>query len=656
MSTEARRPREWQLNRRIVIVALHDIFMAMLTFELAVGLAYYNYGNPQPPFALWQSTAVFCLVCGAVFWFMGLYRGIWHYASFNDLVAIVKAVTLALLIFVPVLFVITRLEDLPRSAIVLEWPLLVLFLAGPRLLYRAFKDGDLAVVFDRQGDGRVPVLLVGANVAAETFIREMARRKVAAYRVVGLIDDKASRVGRDIHGIRVLGTIAELPALVAELEARGRRPQRLIITDDKMGGETVRRLLDAADRLGLTLARLPRLTDFTRDAGAALQIRAVDVEDLLGRAQKVLDRAAMQRLIEGRRVLVTGAGGTIGSELSRQIADLKPARLVLLENGEHNLYQIDLELGETRPQLSRVALLGDVRDRARLDTIFAAERPELVFHAAAFKHLPLVEQNPTEGVLTNVQGTRAVADACREHGVAAMVLISTDKAVNPTSVMGASKRIAEIYCQALSMLEAARGGTRFVTVRFGNVLGSTGSVVPLFQRQLAQGGPLTVTHPDITRYFMTTREAVELTLQASAMTPAAGSERGKIFVLDMGEPVRIQDLARQMIRLAGLRPERDIQIAYTGLRPGEKLHEELLHSSEHLVPTALDGILLAAPRLIDHALLVPLLDQLTAAAEARRADETLALVHRLVPEYIAEPSTVPAAPPSPQSSPASGRG
>lgn len=630
LKTRGRMP----LNRRILAVAVHDLVMSALSFTLAVWLGYFNYGHPQSVFFLWPDTLMFAAVCGIVFWSMGLYRGMWHYASFNDLLAILKSVALALLVFVPLLFVVTRLAYVPRSSLLLLGPLLAVALAAPRLLYRAFKDGDLGLVFDRQAANRVPVLLVGAGIAAETFIRDMARQRGAAYRVVGLLDDKPSRQGRDIHGIRVLGTVEDLPQIVARLEQRNRRPQRLIITGEQVGGTTVRRLLDEVDRLGLTLARLPRLTDFKRGDGRSLEIRPVDVEDLLGRPQKVLDREAMAALIRGRRVLVTGAGGTIGAELVRQIADLDPAALTLFDSGEYNLYRIDREMSETRPGVERLAVLGDVRDRARLGEIFAAFRPELVFHAAALKHLSLVEDNPAEGVLTNVVGTRNVADACRRAAVAVMVMISTDKAVNPTSVMGASKRIAEIYCQALSL---QGGGTRFVTVRFGNVLGSTGSVVPLFQSQLAHGGPLTVTDPEVTRYFMTTREAVELTLQASALSPTEDGGRGKIFVLDMGEPVRIQDLARQMIRLAGLVPEKDVAITYIGLKPAEKLHEELLHESEHLVPTAQDGILLAAPRAIDYRLLVPLLDELEAAALARRSDEMRALIARLVPEYAAPP-------------------
>ena len=336
-------------------------------------------------------------------------------------------------------------------------------------------------------------------------------------------------------------------------------------------------LLDKADALGVTLARLPRMTDFRAAASGRVELRPIAIEDLLGRPQQVLDRAAMERLIRGRRVLVTGAGGTIGGELARQIAALGPAHLTLLDNTEYALYTIDLEIGERTPDLPRDSVLADVRDRERLRDIVARHAPDLVFHAAALKHVPIVEAHPDEGVLTNAVGTRNVADACRAAGVGAMVLISTDKAVNPATVMGATKRIAESYCQALNLArEAGRdvGPTRFITVRFGNVLGSTGSVVPLFTRQLAQGGPLTVTHPEMTRYFMTVREAVELVLEASALGtaggPAENSGGSAIFVLDMGEPVRIMDLAQQMIRLAGLTPGDDIEIRITGLRPGRE--------------------------------------------------------------------------------------
>ena len=359
----------------------------------------------------------------------------------------------------------------------------------------------------------------------------------------------------------------------------------------------------------------------------------------------MLDRDGMARLIRGRRILVTGAGGTIGSELARQIAALSPSRLILLDNGEFALYGIEIELRERFLGLSPVPLLRDVRDRAQIDEVIGAEKPEIIFHAAALKHLPMVEANPIEGVLTNVVGSRNVAEAARAYGASLVVMISTDKAVNPASVMGATKRLAESFCQALDLYEARRRaplsrGTRYVTVRFGNVLGSTGSVVPLFQRQLAAGGPLTVTDPEVTRFFMTVREAVELVLQAAALPPDRGAPeseatdtRGKIFVLDMGEPVKIVDLAHQMIRLAGLRPGRDVGIEFIGLRPGEKLYEELFHPAEPLVPTGNPAIRLAAPRTADYAMLARSIDELAENARARRDERVLQLLGRLVPEY-----------------------
>jgi FlaA1/EpsC-like NDP-sugar epimerase len=467
-----------------------------------------------------------------------------------------------------------------------------------------------------------------------------------------MLSDTPSRVGRQIYGVPVLGTIESLETVVADLDRRGRRPQKLVITAQGLGGAEVRRLLDRADALAIPLARVPRLTEFqeTRagSAGAPIdQARPIALEDLLGRPQAVLDREAMAGLVGGSRVLVTGAGGTIGSELARQLAALAPARLILVDNSEFLLYAIDGELRERWPGLAVHPLLADVRDRCRVDAVIAGEQPQIVFHAAALKHVPMVEANPLEGVLTNVIGSRNVAEAARACGVALAVMISTDKAVDPASVMGATKRLAEAICQALDLHEGSRPrrpgtkpGTRVVTVRFGNVLGSTGSVVPLFARQLAAGGPLTVTHPEISRFFMTVREAVELVLEASATVSdadgGADGARGKIFVLDMGEPVKIVDLARQMIRLAGLRPERDIAISYIGLRPGEKLHEALFHAAESPLPTRNPALRLAAPRTADYAVLARSIDELEEHARAGREARALQLLHQLVPEYRAD--------------------
>ncbi|HUH84184.1 MAG TPA: nucleoside-diphosphate sugar epimerase/dehydratase [Stellaceae bacterium] len=615
----------------------HDVMMAALSFVvsfyLRVGDSVAAYSLPL----LIGYDLAFTAIAGAVFWWTGLYRGIWRYASLPDMLALLRAVTIVTLLFFPVMFVVTRLEEMPRSLPLINWLVLMFLLGGPRFAYRAYKDRGLGHILEATHPNSVPVLLIGARDSAAMFIGEMARDPDRPYRVVGIVGVTLTRVGRELSGIPVLGTIDELPQVVERLTRDGDRPQRLIITAPGLEGSQVRRLLDMADALTIPLARLPRLTDFKRtvdesEEGPALE--PVAIEDLLGRSQAVLDRQGMRALVAGRRVLVTGAGGTIGSELVRQIAAYEPARIVLVDNNEFALYTIDRELEERQATLPRRALIGDVRERQRIDEIIARERPELVFHAAAMKHVPMVEANPIEGLVTNALGTRHVAEACRAHGVRAMVMISTDKAVNPANVMGASKRLAESICQALDMVEKRiPGGTRFITVRFGNVLGSTGSVVPLFQRQLSQGGPLTVTHPEIQRFFMTVREAVELVLAASALAMKDGEERGKIYVLDMGEPIKIVDLARQMIRLAGLKPDKDIKIAYIGLRPGEKLSEELFHANEPLLPTEAAGIRLAAPRIIDYAMLSRALDELAEHARERREERVMGLLKTLVPEY-----------------------
>ena len=647
MTQPSRNPK-YPTSSRALLVALNDVILAAVAFEVSVWLRYLTYGAPQEFGFLWQGTVVFTCVAAVSFWAFGLYRGIWYYASFNDIVAILKAVSIATLVFLPILFVMNRLDALPRSVLVINWVLLVVLLAGPRFLYRVLKDGDLTSVFERHDPAQIPVLIAGISDAADTFIRETKRSLRSPYRIVGLVDRSAGRVGRDIRGVRVLGTLDDITAVVERLAHRYRRPQRLIIASDRIRGSEVRDLLDAAERNGMTLARLPRITDFQHDGDGAqasaggvvegivegagdgrIRPRPVDIEDLLGRSQRVLDRDAVAAFVNGRRVLVTGAGGTIGGELCRQIAASAPAEITLVDNSEYNLYRIDLELEEDYPDLARGAVLADVRDRQRLAAVFADHRPHLVFHAAAYKHVPLSEANSCETIATNVGGTLAVAELCASTGVDSMVLISTDKAVKPSSVMGATKRVAETISQTMGMADKT---TNFAIVRFGNVLGSTGSVVPLFERQLARGGPLTVTHRDATRYFMTTREAVELVLQVSAGA-SADTYRGKIFVLDMGEPVRISDLAQQMIRLAGLEAEVDVKIKYIGLRPGEKLIEELFHGSEQPDPTSMDGILLAAPRVIEGELLLSQVARLLEAAQAGNNGEADRLLHQIVPDY-----------------------
>ena len=626
--------------KRNYLVIVHDLVMAAASFLAALILrrGFYDFQPETFTSTLW-GLALFTGVCALVFLRLRVYRGVWQYASVTDLIQVTKAVSLAILVFLPLLFIVTRLEAFPRSALVINWFVLLALMGGARFAYRLARYRNLGGAFDAAArSARIPVLLAGAGDGAEAFIREMARNPNANYRVLGLLDDDRHKVGRDIHGLRVFGRLADLSEVVAKLKRRGERAQRLIVTDDRITGEPLTRLLERADELGLTLARLPKLTDF-RHGEAPIEARPVAIADLLGRPQAALDRAGMRALIEGKRVLITGAGGSIGGELSRQAAGYAPDRLILLDNAEHALYQIDMEIATCHPELSRETILGDVRDRARLDQVLARERPELVFHAAAFKHVPMVEANPNEGVLTNIVGTRNLAEACRDGGVGAMVLISTDKAVNPSSVMGATKRVAELYCHALDA-NRDEDGCHFITVRFGNVLGSTGSVVPLFQRQIAAGGPLTVTDPEVTRYFMTIREAVELVLQASVLGVHEPSGSKGVYVLDMGKPVLIADLARQLICLAGLKPDLDIMIDYVGLRPGEKLTEELFYDGEPRLPTTQPSLMCAATRPAEFALLTDTIDRLEAAARARRTVEALTLLRVLVPEYVTPPPQV----------------
>ena len=515
-------------NRRALLAFLHDVTIAAVSIVASLYLRLGNGILDYEPKLTAIYVAGFTLIAAGVFLLTGLYRGIWRFASLPDLFNITRAVSLTVLVFLPVMFVLTRLETFPRSVLLIDWFVLIALLGGPRLAYRLFKDRGLDHILERVKHQSVPVLLISAKDGADTFIREMRRDPRAVYRVVGVLADTPSRVGREIYRVPILGTIDALDRVVEQLDRRGKRPQKLIITAQNLPGDQIRRLLDRADALAIPLARLPKLTDFERNLdNPERALEPIALEDLLGRPQAVLDRDGMARLIRGRRILVTGAGGTIGAELARQIAALSPGRLILLDNGEFALYGIEMELRERFPELHPVPLLRDVRDRAQIDEVVAAEKPEIIFHAAALKHLPMVEANPIEGVLTNVVGSRNVAEAARAYGTSLVVMISTDKAVNPASVMGATKRLAESFCQALDLYEARRRaplshGTRYVTVRFGNVLGSTGSVVPLFQRQLAAGGPLTVTDPEVTRFFMTVREAVELVLQASALPSDKG--------------------------------------------------------------------------------------------------------------------------------------
>lgn len=608
--------------------ALHDTFMATAGFVLALYLRYGNttdtFSSPFLPIYL----VICACVCLPVFMKAGLYRGLWRYASLPDLVTIVQAATLALLPFYLVLFAINRLVDIPRSTPFIHWLLLIALLGGPRFVYRLWRGRRLGLDNSFSTKDRIPVLLVGAGDRAELFLRDTRSGASSDYLVVGMVDDDTKHHNRTIHNVRIYGTIDDIPKVVEKLERADVKPQKVILTYDTFDGERVRHLLAITEKLGMPLTRLPRLSEFKQGVQETLTIQPIAVEDLLGRAQNVHDKSKVAAFLQDKTILITGAGGSIGSELVRQVANFSPKHILLFELSEYALYQIDMELGRLFPHIPRTPLLGDVRDTALLESVLSQYKPSVVLHAAAIKHVPLAESNPEEAVLTNVFGTQSLADACARAKVEVMLMISTDKAVNPSSVMGASKRAAELYCQALANSPEGKH-TRFVAVRFGNVLGSTGSVVPLFHQQLSRGGPITVTHPDMVRYFMTVREAVELVLQAATLS----TQSGEVYVLDMGQPVKILDLAEQMIRLAGLKPYQDIQINFTGLRPGEKMFEELFLFSEEHNRTQHESIWLARQAYTPMPALKPLLASLQQASTQRQGKQTVTLLAKIVPEF-----------------------
>ena len=623
-----------RISGRGLVAFAHDIIMTGLSFIVAM---YLRIGATDYKISfelLLEGAIAMALIGGVIFWLSGLYRGVWRYASMDDLMAIIRAATISMLLFLLVMFVWSRMDDVPRSVPFINWFVLMALLGGPRFIYRFWKDQriDLSMT---SNSNRVPVLVIGASDGADQFLRGLRQTGDSGYTVVGILSEHPERVGRTIRGVDVIGTIEDLEKTFVDLKSKGLAPQRLILSKDEIKGAPVRDLLERAAALGITLARIPRLTDFQNPGQDEMEIKPVAIEDLLGRPQTPLDRDAMKALITNKNIVVTGAGGSIGAELTRQVAAFSPMSLSLIENNEFALYTIDQEISNLQPELKRRAIIVDVRDRDRiLDTIDNL-KPDLVFHAAALKHVPLVEDNPAEGARTNIAGTINVADACAKSNVKMMVQISTDKAINPTSIMGATKRAAEMYCQALDLASDGKG-CRYVTVRFGNVLGSTGSVVPLFQRQLENGGPLTVTHPDMTRYFMTIREAVELVLEASVVGVEGDQTAGRIFVLDMGEPIKIVDLAKQMIRLSGKEPDRDIAIQFTGTRPGEKLFEEVFHDGETTVETAHDGLLLAAPRVVAIEAFNRQLAPLLKAAVAGDDTNVRRLIKDVIPEYSNE--------------------
>jgi FlaA1/EpsC-like NDP-sugar epimerase len=561
---------------RVLLVFVHDLAAAGLAWWLAYALRFNLDISPAYFQGMLQTLPWVVALQAFVFWRFGLYRGVWRYASLPDLKRILLAVGVSAMATGLLLHLLLLGDLVPRSVLLLDPVLLVLIMGGSRLAYRAWKEHSLYGLTQHAGE---PVLVLGAGDAAVTLLKELARSP--EWRVIGLLDDDPAKQGSLLQGVRVLGRLEALPALAGELGAG-----HAIIAMPAASHTVRRRAADLCSAAGLKVMTVPSFDDLVSGKVTVSSIRRVELDDLLGRDAVELDSAGLNQLLAQKVVLVSGAGGSIGSELCRQIARFNPRRLILLELNEFALYRIGMEFAEGHAGLDVVSAIGDAKDPARVGEIFAEHRPEVVFHAAAYKHVPLMEDaNAWEAVRNNVLGTHVMAEAAVRSQVRKFILVSTDKAVNPANVMGASKRLAELACQSLQKTAA----TQFVIVRFGNVLGSTGSVIPRFREQIAKGGPITVTHPEITRYFMSIEEAAQLVLQAGLM-----GKGGEIFVLDMGEPVRIVDLARQMIRLSGF-AEDEIRIVFSGLRPGEKLYEELLADGERTVPTPHPKLRVAQP-------------------------------------------------------------
>lgn len=603
----------FSMLRRTAIIIFHDVLMATIAWTLAYLLRFEFNLEVLDSAVYWQVLLITLPIHLVIAYGFGLYRGLWRFASIPDLWNIIRVVTISVFLLVTVLFLVNRVEGVPRSSLFI-YPLLLIFLLGsPRLFYRIWCDGQL------RNEGQLTgtrVIILGAGQAGELVAREMLRS--SEYLPVAFLDDAPTLRGSKVHGLKVFGAMEKLPDAIEKLNI-----DLVVIATPAATGAQMRKIVVACEKVEIPFRTIPNVVDLVSGRAKISSLREVSIEDLLGREAVSLSKESINKSIHQEVVMVTGAGGSIGSELCRQILLFKPAKLVVFDNSEFNLYQIDRELVGKYSDTDLQVVLGDVCDTSAIEHCMNEHKPSVIFHAAAYKHVPLLQHQARQAVRNNILGTRNMALAADKHGCNSFVMISTDKAVNPTNNMGASKRIAEIFCQNLNQ----RSKTNYITVRFGNVLGSAGSVVPLFKEQIAKGGPVTVTHPEITRYFMTIPEACQLIMQA-----AVQGEGGEIFVLDMSEPVKIAYLAEQMIILSGKTPGEDIEIKYTGLRPGEKLYEELFHEQEQLAATDHEKILLAKTRIVDWEELQSDFSAMESASQLFDEGKLKVLIKKLVPE------------------------
>lgn len=608
-------------NRNFYIMLLCDVVLVFAAYYLSFYLRFESHIPLQFLVAFQETVPIVIITKLIFFFFFNLYRGMWRFTGLKDLKNVVLATVFSSITLTLYILFMYRFEGFSRSVYVIDFVLTLLFIGGVRVCVRLIMNRGFGISSDlfkmMSADVGKRMLIIGAGNAGEKVVREMMDNTAIRMHPVGFLDDDPDKWGKSIHGVTVRGKIDDVFDFLSEFD-------EILIAIPSAKGKQIRRIVDLCTGTGKRFRTMPNLGELMDGKVSVKAIRDIKYEDLLGREEVRLDADLLRRAFAGKRVLVTGAGGSIGSELIRQLGYYKPNALALLDFSEYNLFQIENKTRQCFEQLSVQAYLVDIRNEENLRRTFATFKPGVVFHAAAYKHVPLQELNPWEAVLNNVRGTRDLVRIAQESGVERFVLVSTDKAVRPTNVMGATKRVAEMFVEGMN----GGSGCRFMAVRFGNVLGSSGSVIPLFEEQIAARLPVTVTHPEVTRFFMSTVEAAQLILQAGAM-----GSGGEIFILDMGQPVKIADMARDLIRLHGLEPDLDVPIHFVGLRPGEKLYEELITEGEGIVPTIHEKIRVLRGKSSDLPTLDARIDALTQAAQANDASLIKSLLKEIVPEY-----------------------
>jgi len=612
-------------NRNFYFMLLIDALLVVVSYVTAYWLRFDGEIPPEEWINIKQTLPLIIPTKIAFFLFFNLYRGMWRYTSLIDLINVFKACSASSAIIVLVILYTSHIIGFPRSVFVIDWVLTILLIGGIRFGIRLALTNHISTLLSfrsiQSSSSAKKLLIIGAGDAGEKVLREIRDNPVVKIEPFGLLDDAREKQGQTIHGVRVLGFIEDIPNLPDEYD-------EILIAIPSARGDEMRRIVTLCKQTGKKFRTLPSIGELIEGRISVNAIREVTLEDLIGREEVSLDQEGISRFISGKRILVTGAGGSIGSELVRQIGRFHPEAIGLLDFSEYNLYQVEMDCRRRLLHSAVHPYLADIRDRELMGRIFSDFKPHTVFHAAAYKHVPMQEHHPREAFRTNVLGTKNVSEAALESQVERFVLVSTDKAVRPTNVMGATKRLAEMLTQSINGSQR----TRFMAVRFGNVIGSSGSVIPLFQQQLARGGPLTVTHPEVTRYFMSIPEAAQLILQAGTM-----GEGGEIFILDMGKPIKVVELARDLIRLHGLEPDRDIPIEFIGLRPGEKLYEELITEGEGIVPTGHKKIMVLRGTVEDRDRLRQNIEEMSQISRIGEKDAIRKKLQDIVPEYQPAP-------------------